>query len=287
MEPGLAFYQETMNMTASKSLIQKITASNGGVFTGPGTNSYLIGTEDITLVDPGPKIDAHLSNLLKLGNNKIKRILVTHTHPDHSPGAKVLGDKLNVPLMGRLVAKDDSRQDRTFKPDQILSHGDTIKTSEYTIEVIHTPGHASNHLCYLVPEEETMLTGDHIMNGSTVVIAHPDGSMREYLDSLALLKNYVFNRIAPGHGDFLGDPFAVVDWIIAHRLERESKVVAKLKLLSSCNSDTLVKEVYDDVDAKLHPIALWSLEAHLKKLADDQITAFDTVSKTWSLNHNL
>ena len=274
-------------MKASKSIIQKITAPNGGVFTGPGTNSYLIGTEDITLVDPGPKIDAHLSNLLKLGNNKIKRILVTHTHPDHSPGAKVLGDKLNVPLMGRLVAKDDSRQDRTFKPDQTLSHGDTIKTSEYTIEVIHTPGHASNHLCYLVPEEETMLTGDHIMNGSTVVIAHPDGSMREYLDSLALLKNYVFNRIAPGHGDFLGDPFAVVDWIIAHRLERESKVVTKLKLLSSCNSDTLVKEVYDDVDAKLHPIALWSLEAHLKKLADDQITAFDAVSKTWSLNHNL
>ena len=219
--------------------------------------------------------------------NKIKRIVVTHTHPDHSPGAKVLGDKLNIPLMGRLVAKDDSRQDRTFKPDQILSHGDTIKTSEYTIEVIHTPGHASNHLCYLVPEEETMLTGDHIMNGSTVVIAHPDGSMREYLDSLELLKNYVFNRIAPGHGDFLGDPFAVVDWIIAHRLERESKVVTKLKLLSSCNSDTLVKEVYDDVDAKLHPIALWSLEAHLKKLADDQIAAFDTVSKTWSLNHNL
>ena len=128
-------------MKASKSIIQKITASNGGVFTGPGTNSYLIGTEDITLVDPGPKIDAHLSNLLKLGNNKIKRILVTHTHPDHSPGAKVLGDKLNVPLMGRLVAKDDSRQDRTFKPDQTLSHGDTIKTSEYTIEVIHTPGH--------------------------------------------------------------------------------------------------------------------------------------------------
>ena len=286
MEPGLAFYQETMNMIASKSLIQKITASNGGVFTGSGTNSYLIGTEDITLVDPGPKIDDHLSNLLELGNNKIKRILVTHTHPDHSPGAKILGDKLNIPLMGRLVAKDDSRQDRTFIPDQILNHGDTIKTSEYNIEVVHTPGHASNHLCYLVPEEATMLTGDHIMNGSTVVIAHPDGSMKEYLDSLALLKNYAFNRIAPGHGDFLGDPFAVVDWIIAHRLERENKVVTKLKLLSSCDLDTLVKEVYDDVDARLHPIALWSLEAHLKKLADDQVAEFNTANKTWSLNHN-
>ena len=224
MEPGLAFYLEMMDMKTPKSTIQRITASNGSVFTGPGTNSYLIGTDDITLVDPGPKIDAHLSNLLELGKNKIKRILVTHTHPDHSPGAKVLADKLKIPMMGRLVAKDDSRQDRTFKPDQVLNHGDIIKTDEYTIEVIHTPGHASNHLCYLIAEEETMLTGDHIMNGSTVVIAHPDGSMRQYLDSLTLLKNYKFNRIGPGHGDFLGDPFAVVDWIIAHRLERESKV---------------------------------------------------------------
>jgi len=270
MELGLAFFLERMGMKVSKSIIQRITAPNGSVFTGAGTNSYLIGTEDMTLVDPGPKIDAHLSNLLELGNNKIKRILVTHTHPDHSPGAKVLADKLKVPLMGRLVVKDDSRQDRTFKPDQVLNHGDIIKTDEYTIEVIHTPGHASNHLCYLIVEEETMLTGDHIMNGSTVVIAHPDGSMREYLDSLALLKNYTFNRIGPGHGDFLGDPFAVVDWIIAHRLERESKVVKKLQLISPCNSNTLVKEVYDDVDERLHPIALWSLEAPLGKIGGRQ-----------------
>jgi len=273
-----------MVMTAPKSIIQRITASNGSDFTGAGTNSYLIGTEDMTLVDPGPKIDAHLSNLLKLGKNKIKRILVTHTHPDHSPGAKVLADKLKIPLMGRLVTKDDSRQDRTFKPDQVLDHGDIIQTDEYTIEVIHTPGHASNHLCYLIVEEETMLTGDHIMNGSTVVIAHPDGSMREYLDSLALLKNYKFTRIGPGHGDFLGDPFAVVDWIIAHRLERESKVVKKLQLISPCNSKTLVKEVYDDVDERLHPIALWSLEAHLAKLLEDKIAAFDADEKAWSLN---
>jgi len=273
-----------MDMKAPKSIIQRITASNGSVFTGQGTNSYLIGIDDITLVDPGPKIDAHLSNLLELGKNKIKRILVTHTHPDHSPGAKVLAEKLKIPLMGRLVAKDDSRQDRTFKPDQVLNHGDIIKTDEYTIEVIHTPGHASNHLCYLIAEEETMLTGDHIMNGSTVVIAHPDGSMRQYLDSLTLLKNYKFNRIGPGHGDFLGDPFAVVDWIIAHRLERESKVVEKLQLISPCNSNTLVKEVYDDVDERLHPIALWSLEAHLTKLLEDKVAVFDSDEQAWSLN---
>ena len=162
----------------SKELIQQVTAPNGSVFTGSGTNSYLIGREDITLVDPGPKIDEHIEKLIKLGEGKIKRILVTHTHRDHSPAAKVIGEILNVPLMGRLVEKDDTLQDKTFKPERFLGQGDLIETAEYTIESIHTPGHASNHLCFLIREEKAMLTGDHIMNGSTVVIAHPDGSMK-------------------------------------------------------------------------------------------------------------
>jgi glyoxylase-like metal-dependent hydrolase (beta-lactamase superfamily II) len=270
-------------MKVSKPFIQRVTATNASTFTGPGTNSYLIGKNDLTLVDPGPKIDKHLAHLEKLGGGKIKRILVTHTHRDHSPGAKVLGERLGVPLMGRLIAKDDSLQDRTFKPDHILHHGDLIETDEYTIEVIHTPGHASNHLCYLIQEEQTMLTGDHIMNGSTVVIVHPDGSMRDYLHSLELLRKYEFTQIGPGHGDFLQDPMGVVDWIIAHRIGRENKVIEKLKLISPASSDLLVKDVYDDVDKKLHPIAIWSLEAHLFKLKEDGLAAFDPVNKTWSI----
>jgi len=254
------------------------------MFTGPGTNSYLIGTNDLTLVDPGPKIDNHIENLIELGEGNIRRILVTHTHRDHSPAAKVLGQKLGVPLMGRLLAKDDSLQDKTFLPDRVLEHGDLIQTEEYTIETIHTPGHASNHLCYLVQEAETMLTGDHIMNGSTVVIAHPDGSMKDYLNSLKLLKDYKFNKIGPGHGDFLEDPMAVVDWIINHRIERENKVIAKLKIASPVSSKKLVEDVYDDVDKKLHPIAIWSLEAHLHKLLEDGAAKFDSKNKIWSSN---
>jgi glyoxylase-like metal-dependent hydrolase (beta-lactamase superfamily II) len=127
-----------------------------------------------------------------------------------------------------------------------------------------------------------MLTGDHIMNGSTVVIAHPDGSMKDYLRSLALLRNYDFNKIGPGHGDFLEDPMAVVDWIINHRLERERKVISKLKLFSSVTSEDLVSSVYDDVDPKLHPIAIWSLEAHLYKLLEDGTATFNSTNKTWS-----
>ena len=282
MVSGLVFCLEMRDMKMSRDFIEKVTASNGSVFTGPGTNSYLIGRNDITLVDPGPKIDAHIENLVKLGKGKIKRILVTHTHRDHSPAAKVLGEMLEVPLMGRLLEKDDSLQDRSFKPDRVLEHGDLIKTEEYTIETVHTPGHASNHLCYFIQEQKVMLTGDHIMNGSTVVIAHPDGSMKDYLKSLELLRNYNFNKIGPGHGDFLEDPMAVVDWIIDHRLERERKVVSKLKTFSPVTSKDLVISVYDDVDPKLHPIAIWSLEAHLYKLLEDGIVTYDSTDKIWS-----
>ena len=282
MVSGWVFCQERRGMRMPREFIERVTASNGSVFTGPGTNSYLIGKEDITLVDPGPKIDAHIENLIRLGEGKIKRILVTHTHRDHSPAAKVLGEILNVPLMGRLLEKDDSLQDRTFKPEFILKHGDLIETNEYTIETVHTPGHASNHLCYFIQEEKVMLTGDHIMNGSTVVIAHPDGSMKDYLSSLELLRNYNFNKIGPGHGDFLGDPMAVVDWIIDHRLEREKKVISKLKLFSTVTSKDLVASVYDDVDSKLHPIAIWSLEAHLYKLLEDGMVEYNSTDKIWS-----
>ena len=282
MVSGLVFCLEMRDMKMPRDFIERVTASNGSVFTGPGTNSYLIGRNDITLVDPGPKIDAHIENLVKLGEGKIKRILVTHTHRDHSPAAKVLGEMLEVPLMGRLLEKDDSLQDRSFKPDRVLEHGDLIKTEEYTIETVHTPGHASNHLCYFIQEQKVMLTGDHIMNGSTVVIAHPDGSMKDYLKSLELLRNYNFNKIGPGHGDFLEDPMAVVDWIIDHRLERERKVVSKLKTFSPVTSKDLVISVYDDVDPKLHPIAIWSLEAHLYKLLEDGIVTYDLTEKIWS-----
>tara|TARA_B100000287_G_scaffold375468_1_gene375951 strand:+ start:2278 stop:3093 length:816 start_codon:yes stop_codon:yes gene_type:complete len=270
-------------MMMSKILIQRITATNESIFTGPGTNTFLIGKDDLTLVDPGPKINKHIEKLIELGAGKIKRILVTHTHRDHSPAAKVLGEMLNVPLMGRLLEKDDGLQDKTFKPDRLLKHGDLIKTNEYTIEVIHTPGHASNHLCYLIKEEKVLLTGDHIMNGSTVVIAHPDGSMKDYLSSLELLRKYNFNKIGPGHGDFLVNPMDIVDWIIEHRLERERKVMSRLKLFSSVTSEDLVESVYDDVDSKLHPIAIWSLEAHLHKLIEDGIVTFNSTNKTWSI----
>ena len=251
-------------------LIKKITANNGGVFTGNGTNTYLIGNDDITLIDPGPNDADHIDKILTLGGDKIKRILVTHTHTDHSPAALPISKKLNIPMFGRLVDRDSEWEDETFVPDTVLSHGDTISTNEYTLETIHTPGHASNHLCFYLKDQKCLLTGDHIMDGSTVVIAPPDGNMTEYIESLKLLESYDIDYFAPGHGEFMQEPSKTIQSIIRHRLSRESKVLRCIENNKDQDIDELLLSVYDDVPDILHPIARMSLLAHLIKLEGDR-----------------
>ena len=251
------------------ALIQKITAPNGGVFTGQGTNTYLIGKKDITLVDPGPNISKHIKEILKAGRGKIKRILVTHTHTDHSPAALPISQELKIPMFGRLVDRESDWEDETFQPDTVLNHGDVISTDEYSIEVIHTPGHASNHLCFYLKEINCLLTGDHIMDGSTVVIAPPDGNMTEYINSLNLLNNYDIDYFAPGHGNFMSETTKTIKSIIRHRLSRESKVLRCVEKNQNSNIDDLLPLVYDDVPEMLYPIAKMSLLAHLIKLFED------------------
>ena len=251
-------------------LITKITAPNGGVFTGQGTNTYLIGQEDITLVDPGPNIKEHIQDILKRGAGKIKRILVTHTHTDHSPAALPISKELNIPMFGRLIDRESEWEDETFIPDTVLSHGDVIATNEYSLETIHTPGHASNHLCFYLEKHKCLLTGDHIMDGSTVVIAPPDGNMTEYINSLKLLEDYDIDYFAPGHGNYMEEPSKTIQSIIRHRLSRESKVFRCMNKNNNSNLDELLPLVYDDVPEMLHPIARMSLLAHLIKLQDEE-----------------
>ena len=251
-------------------LITKITAPNGGIFTGQGTNTYLIGQEDITLVDPGPNIKEHIQAILKRGAGKIKRILVTHTHTDHSPAALPISKKLNIPMFGRLIDRESEWEDETFIPDTVLNHGDLIATKEYSLETIHTPGHASNHLCFYLEKHKCLLTGDHIMDGSTVVIAPPDGNMTEYINSLKLLEDYDIDYFAPGHGNYMEEPSKTIQSIIRHRLSRESKVLRCLNKNKNSNLDELLPLVYDDVPEMLHPIARMSLLAHLIKLQDEE-----------------
>jgi len=260
-------------------LIRRITAGNGSVFTGPGTNTYLVGTEDVTVIDPGPAMDQHIEAILGASKN-IKQIIVTHTHPDHSPGVRLLKEKLDIPAYGMLT-KSSKNQDTTFKPQRILEDGELLKEQDYCLEVVHTPGHASNHLCFILKEEKFIFTGDHIMNGSTVVIAPPDGNMKQYLESLEKLKDFDIEKIAPGHGEVLENPHRVADWIINHRLEREKKVFSALKEVSRGTPDSLVEKVYDDVDASLFPIAKASLLAHLIKLEEDEVIIKEGEDYVW------
>lgn len=222
------------------------------------------------MVDPGPANEEHINNIIKIADGKIKRILVTHTHKDHSPAALPISKILNVPMYGRLVDGDSLWEDETFIPDIVMSDGDTIETSEYSIEAIHTPGHASNHLCFLIPEINCLLTGDHIMDGSTVVIAPPDGDMTKYISSLEKLFNYKIDTFAPGHGSYMIEPEKTIQAIIRHRLTREGKVFRRLEEAGSSDLDQLVKLVYDDVSEMLYPIAKFSLQAHLIKLIEEK-----------------
>ncbi len=248
--------------------ISRLVAPNPGMMTGPGTNTYILGERETAVIDPGPAIDSHIESICDLAPGPIKWILVTHTHPDHSPAASVLAEKTGAELFGR-PAPAGQHQDKTFAPDRILENGEIFEIPEHKLEIIHTPGHASNHLCYFHERLNWLFTGDHIINGSTVVIDPPDGNMSDYLDSLERLMKKVLTAIAPGHGELLGSPYEAIDWIIKHRLEREAKVVAALEEHPKFTSTELVPHAYGDVHERLHGIAERSLLAHLLKLESD------------------
>ena len=248
--------------------VRRLLAPNAGMMTGPGTNTYLLGEAEIAVLDPGPAIDGHIEAIRQAASAPINWIVVTHTHPDHSPAARKLAELTGAALLGQ-PPPDGKSQDRSFVPTRILSDGEVFETGEFALRAIHTPGHASNHLCYRLEQMDWLFTGDHIMDGSTVVINPPDGNMKHYLRSLARLKTLGLKILAPGHGGLIDNPDEVVDWLIEHRLGREAKVMAALEAHPNFSLQRLVPLVYDDVDAALHRIAERSLLAHLIKLEDD------------------
>jgi len=248
--------------------VQRLIAPNAGMMTGPGTNTYLLGEKHIAVIDPGPAIDAHIDKIIEVAAAPIRWILVTHTHPDHSPAAAILAAKTGAEVLG-IPAPQGPHQDQTLVPDRRLSDKDLFSTDEFELEAVHTPGHASNHLCYLHKQSQWLFTGDHIINGSTVVIDPPDGSMSDYLDSLQKLKTKSIKALVPGHGAVLENVTEALDWLIDHRLSRESKVLRSLKTHPATSLSELVTHVYDDVDSSLHPLAERSLLAHLLKLKID------------------
>jgi len=249
--------------------VRRLVAPNAGMMTGPGTNTYLLGVRDVAVIDPGPAIDSHVDAIVNAAGLGLRWVLVTHTHPDHSPAATLLARRTGAALLGH-PAPAGQHQDATFHPDRVLADGDVLSVGEFELDVIHTPGHASNHLCFLHSQLQWLFTGDHIINGSTVVIDPPDGNMADYLQSLEKLKGFEIAAIAPGHGDIIRAPYAAIDWIISHRLEREDKVAVAVAANADLTTHELVVCVYKDVDTALYDVAERSLLAHLEKLEQER-----------------
>jgi glyoxylase-like metal-dependent hydrolase (beta-lactamase superfamily II) len=267
--------------TRLSKFVGRVTAPNPGFMTGPGTNTYIIGSDTLALIDPGPESAPHLSVILEAVGRRLKWILCTHTHLDHSPGAKALKAETGAQVLGFGAVPNDGRQDAAFAPDRALRDGDTLDCGAFRLRAVHTPGHASNHLCYLLEQQKLLFTGDHVMQGSTVVISPPDGDMAVYLDSLERLLALDLAALAPGHGHVIEKPHDEARRLIAHRMKREQKVLDAFQHGNPATLDELLPFVYDDVPQRVHPVARRSLHAHIIKLQSDGRVS--GVGESWRL----
>ena len=262
--------------------VQRLTAPNPGFMTGPGTNSYLVGDPrtGYIAIDPGPADAAHIERLWRAAGGNIKLIVCTHSHADHSPGAKPLQALCNgtpPPILG-LPSQPTARANSAFTPDRLLQDGERLTLTgkgpegeiTHTLRAIHTPGHAANHLCLLLEEDGLLFSGDHILNGSTTVVDPPDGNMADYIDSLDLLSaacaRYQIEFILPAHGYVLGHAPQAIAQLRAHRMKREAKVQTAMLALPDGSLEDWVSLAYDDVPPRMWPIAKRSLIAHVERI---------------------
>ncbi len=265
--------------------VMRLTAPNPGVMTGPGTNSYLVGDQGTgyIAIDPGPLDIDHLQRLHDAARGDIRMVVCTHSHPDHSPGAKPLqalveaGGRPKPPIYG-LPSLPTARADSQFTPDIVLEHHARLVLSgsgtdgpvTHSLKAIHTPGHAANHVCLVLVEDGLLFSGDHVLNGSTTIVNPPDGAMTAYLDSLDALSaacdEHGIDFILPAHGYVLGDAKGAIAQLTAHRLKREAKVLAVMLAHPKGTLDDWVPLAYDDVHERVWPIAKRSLLAHVERI---------------------
>jgi glyoxylase-like metal-dependent hydrolase (beta-lactamase superfamily II) len=259
--------------------IRRLIAPNPGPFTFTGTCTYLIGTGDLVIVDPGPADDTHLARLMRaVGSANVAGILVTHTHRDHSPLARAVQDQTGAAIIGcaphraaralRLgeINPLDASADADHRPDRALHHGDRLSLAGIEFEAIATPGHTANHLCFALPDKGIVLSGDHVMGWSTSIVAPPDGAMGDYLASLERLVNREQDHLyLPGHGAPVTDPRRFTRGLLAHRRQRESQILDRL----SDDPKTIPELValnYPGLAPALLGAAALSVFAHLEEL---------------------
>lgn len=245
--------------------IQRVLAPNPGPFTGPGTNTWVVGDlAEVVVIDPGPVDSTHAAAIeATIGSRVVAAVIVTHTHADHAPLANPLARNVSAPALGHRPGPD-------FEPDRRLEDGSTVAFADTELTVIHTPGHSEDHLCFRLGR--VLFTGDHIMGGSSVMV----DDLAPYLRSLDRLRAESFDRLYPGHGPEIDDPGPVIEWYIAHRMQREQEILAVVTAGARSVRD-VVESVYADVDSSLHPLAARSVAAHLRKLADDQKVRFSEI----------
>ena len=258
--------------------LRRLTAPNPGVMTGPGTNSYVVGeaATGYIVIDPGPADADHVQRLWLAAGGDIRMIVCTHSHADHSPGARPLQAlcAAKPPILG-LPSAPTARANSHFVPDRALAHGERLQLgqadSAHTLQVLHTPGHAANHLCLVLLEDGLLFSGDHILNGSTTVVDPPDGNMNDYMASLDLLSaacaTHSIEFILPAHGYVLDCASAAIARLRAHRLQREAKILRVMQANPQGTMDEWVALAYDDVDPRIWPVAKRSLLAHVQRIA--------------------
>lgn len=268
---------QTGDATVLSPLIRRIVAPNPSAMTGAGTNTYIVGSANVAVIDPGPDDASHVDAIIRaIGGTGLRWILLTHTHGDHAPAALPLARRTGAPILA-IWSRNPA-----IVLERALADGETLAAEGFSLQAIHTPGHASNHLCFWLAQEQALFAGDLVMSGSTVVIGPPDGDMGAYLRSLDRVKRLRAARIYPGHGDPIAAPDAVIDEYVKHRLMREQQVLDGLAAGPRRIAD-LVPLIYPNLSTSLHPMAALSLYAHLLKLkAEGRVSGTDQHSE-WSL----
>lgn len=267
-------------------LVTRVLADNPSPFTHTGTQTHLVGTTDLAVIDPGPDDPEHIDALLKaIDGRPVTAIVITHTHRDHSPGAVPLKAATGAPVVGcaPLVLDDlgpraDASFDRTYAPDRVLAEGESVSGQGWTLTAIETPGHTSNHLSFALPEAKAVFTGDHVMGWSTTIVSPPDGDMADYMASLFKLQDRDDRIYFPAHGDPVTKPQRLVRGLIGHRKQREGQI---LRLLDAGEATipAMVAKMYVGIDPRLFPAAERSVLAHLYELRDRHIVVEE--GETW------
>ncbi len=278
---------EPGRLAALTPLVRRRVAGNASPFTASGTCTYVVGRGRVAVIDPGPEDAAHLDGLLaELGDERVTHILVTHTHRDHSPGARRLAARTGAPILGcgphraaRALAEGefpalDASADREHRPDRILAGGEQVQGPDWTLTALETPGHTANHLAFALPEENALFSGDHVMAWSTTVVAPPDGAMRAYMESLDRLRGRPETVYWPGHGGPVREPQRFVRALAGHRRRREAAIRARLAA-GDGDIRAVVGAIYQGLDPRLTGAAMLSVFAHLEDLVERGLAACD------------